>query len=185
MRRNPNIVLTGKILTGKSTIARSLSDAFGYININTGTYLRDHLAQTTPLERDLTHDDYQAAREELIERYGPLYFLHNYTEDSVPTVVDGVRSAKVMASLAIRGFNGILITSDDQIRLRRAQSLAAIDLGKHVIHSLADIHHIDAAQDSDLTMISPFITHTFVNDGKRSIHDLCADIIDRCMNTST
>lgn len=181
MRRNPNIVLTGRILTGKSVISRALKVYFGYESINTGSYLRRHAARTCSTQRDFTHDDYRAAREDLIAQHGPLYFLTEAV-DSKPTVVDGVRSPVVMAELAAKGFSGVLVTAPDHERLGRAARPAAIDLGKHAVRTLADLQMIDAAQESELAQLLPYVACEVENDGSRSPEELCSYIISSCMD---
>lgn len=181
MRRNPNIILTGQILTGKSAIACTLETAFGYESINTGIYLRQHLARTVSPQRDFTHNDYRTAREALIAQRGPLYFLPG-TTNSTPTVVDGVRSPVVMAELAAKGFSGVLVTAPDHERLSRAKQLIAADLGKHVLETLGDLQKVDAAQEAELTQLHPYVVCEVENDGRYTLEELCGYIISSCMD---
>ncbi|MCE7936773.1 hypothetical protein DYH10_03220 [Candidatus Saccharibacteria bacterium CPR2] len=179
----PNLLLTGQILTGKSTIARALEEQFGYCRINTGEYILNHLANTRPSETEFTPADYRNAREELIALNGLLYFFSDNLPN--PLAVDGVRSPAIVKELKKRNFYVINVIATQEERLARSTSRGSpahtSRLVKHKVDNLAQLLAIDAHDANELDEVKDLTDVRIHNGNNDKIPEICKYIIDQCL----
>lgn len=173
----PNILLAGRIHTGKSTLGREFEKGHGYTYINTGAYLLDILRAETGGDGPFSDTQIVALRKKLLEQRGPLYLLDGLSSRK-PVVIDGVRSVEIACALKGAGFAFVHIGASMQDRLyaglAKDQEHAAKEIisGEHAVLE-RDLRHQDA-----LDAISNMATMSFVNDFDRPVHELATHILE-------
>lgn len=109
---NTKIYVSGKICSGKSTLAKKIAEDTGYLLISFGGILKDHLVKS---DLPVTRESLQRIGQELIDQLGYEGFLRWSIEHSPqiqwngPLIVDGLRHVAIYSCLVEMFPRGVLV----------------------------------------------------------------------------
>lgn len=174
----PHIQLYGENFAGKTVLAETLRESYGYNIISLGGIWLNLLKKENPTTDIFSSSEVKAFREAYLKKYGPDKAFGNI-DTTRQSVVDGVRAPEVAAYFLSKGFKLVYVSAPKELRQDRSL-LERSDMPEKERITLGSLAMNDALHKDAINTLSEMSEGARVeNDGMKSPEELIDDLLLR------